>query len=244
MEQNPVNEYDAIFQWNMSADEVEAYKLAVCYQKEFKKLFGETADGATIRRNSLPQRSDPRKSSLFRHCWRLRRETRGLLDSTEYRNYIIGNLTILKIQNAYLAPNGLCGDKAWIRYKVWKRKFDQKMAEIACVAPPPSVSSTSPKIIQQIDRTKKFLFEKYEGAPTFDKLKATIDSGMFKLWAVTGKVSEFYIVLSPWVAKACDVAALAKQCSFSEALVREKCTDEVEGYFRHEYNHEFDAPAR
>jgi len=238
-------EYDAIFQWHMKPLEIEAYKLAVCYEKEYRRLFGETADGQAVRRNSLPKRTDPRKSNLFRHCWKMRRETRGLIDSTEYRNYIIGNLTILKLQNAHVEPNGICGDKAWIRYKVWKRKYDAKMAEVAATAPPPSVSTTSPKIIGQIDKTKKFLFERCDGEPTFDKMKNFIDTGIFKFWVATGKVSHYYVVISPFVARACDVDKLAEQCAFSAALMREKITEEVKGYFDYEYKHEFapSAPA-
>src|SRR4051812_22521533 len=109
--ETPLNEYNAIFQWNMSNDEIEAFKLAVCYEKEYKKIFGSTADGQDIRRNSLPQKNDPRKSNLFRQCWRMRRETRGLIESHEYQTYIVGNLSILKIQNGYVGPNTICGDK-------------------------------------------------------------------------------------------------------------------------------------
>jgi hypothetical protein len=234
-----MTEFDAIFQWNMSNDEIEVYKLAVCYVKEYKKLFSECVDGQAIRRNSLPLRSDPRKSNVFKHCWKLRRETRGLLESTEYKNYIIGNLTILKIQKGYVGPNAICGDKAWVRYKVWKRQYDAKMAEVSAIAPPPSVSTTSPKIIQQIDRTKKFLYERCEGEPTATKVKDFIASGIFRFWVMTGKVSQFYVVLSPFVAVATDVSKFAEQCSFSPALIREKCTQEVQNYFKHEFTHEF-----
>ena len=62
--------YDAIFEWNMSAMEIEAYKLAVLYEQEFVKLFGgtEDIDGQVFRRNSIPKRGDPRKSDIFRQC--------------------------------------------------------------------------------------------------------------------------------------------------------------------------------
>jgi hypothetical protein len=230
-------EYDAIFQWEMNFDETEVFKLAVCYEREFRKIFSDSIDVQTLRRNSIPSRNDPRKSGLFRHCWKMRRETRGLLDPNEYKNYIVGNLTILKIQKGYLSPNIICGDKAWVRYKVWKRRFDAKIAEKS-VENIPCVSSTDPKIIQQIDRTKKFLFESCEGSPTFDCLKSHFERGIFKFWTVTGKVSHFYCVLSPWLSRICDLEKFGEGCGFSPTLLREKITEEVQNYFKYEFKHE------
>jgi hypothetical protein len=222
----------------MNSDETEAFKLAVCYETEFRRLFGDCVDSQTMSRNSIPLRNDPRKSSLFRHCWKMRRETRGLIETHEYKNYIVGNLTIIKIQNGYLSPNIICGDKAWIRYKVWKRRFDAKIADKS-VENTPCVTSTDPKIIQQIDRTKKFVFENCDGVPSFDCLKSHVDRGIFKFWAVTGKVSHYYCVLSPWMAKLYDLEKFGQNCGFSPALLREKITEEVLAYFRHEFKHEY-----
>jgi hypothetical protein len=237
MEQDDV-EYNAVFEWKMNNDEIEVFKLAVLYQHEFRKVFGTETDGQTVRRNSLPMRSDPRKSNLFRHCWKMRRETRGLLFEDDYKHYIHANLTIIKIHKGRIEPNSICGDKAWVRYKVWKRHYDRKLSDMGVVAPPPSVSTTDPKIIAQIDKTKKFLFERCDGEPTFDKIKAFIDGGMVRLWVATGKVSQFYLVLSPFVARATDLKRLAEQCSLSVALLLENCTQEVKTYFSHEYQHE------
>lgn len=160
---------DAIFQWNMTSQEAEVFAIACLYDQEFRKQFGSETDGQTVRRNTIPKRKDPRKSDLFFKCWRLRRETRGLLELSEYKNYIHANLLILKLHKAYVAPNAICGDKAWIRYKVWKRKFEQKLSEAGACAPPPNIDTINPKIIAQIDKTKKFLFEKCDGQPTLEK---------------------------------------------------------------------------
>jgi hypothetical protein len=234
-----VTEYTPIFDHNMTSEEAGAYKLAVCYEREFRRLFADVTDPAVVRRNCIPKRGDPRKSGVFRHCWQVRRETKGLLDSADYRDYIVANLTVLKLNNAYVAPNGICGDKAWIRYKVWKRLRDAKLAELNAVAPPPSVATTNPKVIGQIDATKRFLFEKFDGEPTAAKVAASVADGKLRFWVATGKVSHFYVVLSPLLAAATDPDRFADGCGFSAPLAREKCTQEVKDYFRHEYHHEF-----
>ena len=232
--------HDAIFEWKMTPPESAAYKLAVIYEEEFLKTFsGPGLDGQTYRRNTISKRGDPRKSNLFRYCWKLRRETRGLLEPEQYRQYIRAQFVILKKNKAHVEPNAICGEKAWIRWKVYERWYNRKLAEKNCEAPPPSASRTNPKVVKEIDKTKRFLFEKFEGDPTQEKLKRFIDEGIFKFWVMTGKISPFYIVLSPHVEASCDLNELAASCSFDPTLMREKVTDEVREYFNHEYKHEF-----
>lgn len=229
-------DFDSIFQWNMDALEVEAFKLAVCYEKTFRKIFGSETDGQTLRMNSLPKRSDPRKSNLFRHCWKMRRETRGLIEGEEYKNFIHANIIIIKLNNGRIQPNCICGDKSWIRYKVWKRRYDVKMAELNSVAPPPSVSTTNPKIIAEIDRTKKFLFERCEGEVSIDKINGFINNGIFKFWVASGKVTPYYVLLSPFI-KTSD--ELLSGLGSSAGVFRDKLTTEVKDYFAYEFKHEY-----
>lgn len=232
--------YSAIFEWNMTRDEAEIYKLAVIYEEEFKKMFDDQPDidKSMFRPNTITKKSDPRKSNVFRYCWKLRRETRGLLEFQDYRHYIRANLTVLQAHKTNISPQMICGDKAWIRWKVWKRIFDRKMAEIASTPPPPSVSTTDPKLIREIDRTKKYLFERCEGSPTCEKIKEFIDNGFMKIWVMTSKVCPYYVVLSPFVAKSCDVSKLAESCAFDPALIKEMITQQVKDYFAHEFTHE------
>ena len=130
--------YDAIFQWDMSPAEAEVYKLALVYEEEFLNTFKDHMDGLVRRKNSLPKRGDPRKSNLFRHCWKLRRETKGLLEPHQYRLYIRANQTILLMNHkkgdkkgkVHVEPNAICGEKAWIRWKVYERWYNTKAAII------------------------------------------------------------------------------------------------------------------
>lgn len=230
---------ETILEYNMTVEEGEVFHIALVYEQEYKRMFADELDGQSVRRNSLPLRSDPRKSSLFRYCWKLRRETRGLLEQTEYKNYIRANLFIIKANRGHVEPNCVTGDKAWIRYKVWKRRYDQKIAEVSSQAPPPSVGNTSPKIIAEIDKNRKFLFEKCDGQPTFEKILHFIDLGVFRLWVATNKISPYYLSLSPIIEKTKRKSELFSVCTSSESLVKEKITEEIKDYFRHEYGYEF-----
>lgn len=224
----------------MSIEEAETFHIALTYEKEYRRMFTGLVDGQAVRRNSLPRRSDPRKSNLFRQCWKLRRETRGLIDQNEYKNYVKANFFIIKAHGGHVEPNCVTGDKAWIRYKVWKRRYDQKIAEMESQKPPPSVSTTHPKVVAEIDRTKKFLFEKCEGQPSFEKINKFVAEGIFRLWVATSKVSPYYLALSPFVQKTNCKSTLFSVCTCSESLIKEKITEEIEGYFRHEYKYEYD----
>lgn len=229
----------AILQWNMTNDEAFVYKIACIYEREFLKMFGgkkSNFDGQTFKRNTLPKKSDPRKSYLFRHCWKLRRETRGLLESSEFQPYIYANLSIIKMNKGHVEPTCICGDKAWARWKLHGRWVREKMEEKASVAPIPSGASDN-KVCMALDKTKKFLFEKCEGDPTEEKIHDFLEKGFFKFWIATGKVATYYCVLSPFVTESVD--KLAEACSFDPTLVRQRITDGVMNYFKEEFKHEY-----
>jgi hypothetical protein len=245
MEQNPVRT-DAIFQWNMTNAESETFSLACIYETQFLRLFkGFKNFGGEFRRNTLPKRSDPRKSLLFKHCWKLRRETRGLLEPHQYKRYIVANLSILKLNylkhdgSVRVEPNSICGDGAWMRWMMFERWCKNKDTDVSSEPPAPSVANTDIKVIIEIDRTKKFLYERCEGDPTQEKISNFFESGIFKFWTMTEKVSKFYIVLSPFVDQACNIEEFSDSCSFDPILFRQKITDEVKDYFKYEYTHEY-----
>ena len=119
----------SITKYKFDSEEEAAYKLAqkwieLClkyfpnYQHTHKKGFNLTAN--------------PKKSIIFKICYKLLRETKGLIDSSEYLLYMRAQLEILKVQSqknpmVSIEPACLVGDQAWKRWKLWKKKYDDKL---------------------------------------------------------------------------------------------------------------------
>ena len=226
---------DAIFQWNMTVPEAETYKIALTWESELDKHAPEHMKSPEWhRRNHISKHGDPRKSFLFKQCWKLRRETKGLLKEEEIRLYISANLTILKAHNAYMEINTMCGEQAWFRWKIWKRLYDKKMAQINNNPPPLPADS---KLIRELARTKRFIFERCDGEPTKDKIHTFIQEGFFKVWILQTKISMYYVILSPFVKDFLD--KLSKDCIFDVTLFQEKLNQEIIDYFNFEFQHEF-----
>lgn len=225
----------------MTQEEAEAFHLALLYEKEYLRIFNNSLDVFSLKRNTIPRRGDPRKSNLFRYCWKLKRETKGLLEKKEYKNYIIANLFIVKINNGYVEPTCITGDKAWIRYKVWKRKYDQKILEADCDKERIVNPVYDKKIIFQIDKTKKFLFEKCEGYVSYEKIKNFIDNGVFSLWCASQKVCCYYLILSPYIQKSEKKNDLLGFYNVSEDVIKNSLNKDIIKYFYQEYKHEYDS---
>lgn len=236
MEQK-LTKLEAIFQWDMTVPEAEAYKTALIWEILVDKHAPDSMKTPEWhRRNHISKRGDPRKSYLFKQCWKLCRQTRGLLKEGEMPLYIGANLVVLKAHNAYMEVNTICGDQAWLRWKIWKRHFDKKMAEINNNPPPPVAED---KVVRHLLRDKRFIFERCDGEVTKEKMEDFISKGIFKVWVMQSKVSMYYVTMSPFVAPYLE--ELGKTCGFDPALFKEKIDGTTSLYFRTEFEHEFDS---
>lgn len=230
-----LSKLDAIFEWNMSSAEAETYRIALIWEQEVEKIAPPYVKNSEWhRKNHLPKKGDPRKCLLFKHCWKFRRLTIGLLKEEEIRLYIVANLTVLKANNAYMEANVLCGDQAWIRWKIWKRHFDRKMAEETSSPPPPVAED---RVTRELLRTKRFIYEKCEGIVNQTTIDNLFNRGSIKLWIQQGKISIYYIMLSPFMKKY--IQPLSKDCCFDPKLFLEKIDKQIERYFQYEFNEEF-----
>lgn len=229
-----MDRYNAIFEWEMSPAETQAFKMACVWEEQVAKMF----PGIHLAR--LPRRGDPRKSNLFRYCWKMIRETRGLLKDDEYKLFIIANLQIIRANKGRIDPNVLCGDKAWVRWIVWKKLFDKKAKEVSgeqsIVEGEPDVK---PVVHKEISLTKRFLFEKCEGEPTEEKIKKFVEGPQLRTWMNSGKVSKYYLALSPWVGKVIDHDRMEAKYHFDPQNFLDRASKGVRDLFRKEFAHEY-----
>ena len=224
---------EEIKKWGMSSAEIKAYKLALIWEDLTRKMFPD------VKLAKLPKRGDPRKGSLFKYCWKLQRELNGILEEKEYHLYITGNLVILKNNNGRIDPNAICGEKAWKRWKVWKKFYDKKMIEINSRITNRSEKELNQEIISQLDNTKKFLFKQLGKNPAKEQLQKAIQENMLKYWAVSLKVSKYYLVLSPYIKEIWDEEKMEEDCNFDTNLYLKNITSDIKNYFRSEFEYEF-----
>ena len=113
---------EAIDKYNMDEMEANACRLAVMWLDQSRKTFPDY-------RHSKMRKGDPRKSLIFKICYKLARESNGIIEKNEYSLYIRAQLDVLKYVNeGNLTPlidaGCLVGEKAWRRWRLWKKRYD------------------------------------------------------------------------------------------------------------------------
>lgn len=219
---------ELILEYKMTKPEAKAFKIAIMYTELLKKYFPEYA-------NHTLGRSDPRKTILFKHCYKLLQECP--LQDHEYRLYLTAQFQVLKNINygtgdAFVSPSCITGEKAWTRWLFWKSRFQR----IQDRPEPPQVNANV--VIRNITKTKEFLqgkFSKLTRKDIYDNME-----NVFK-WCVLGEISGHYLALSPIVSYWLEERKIDLLDRFSIDLkhFRNDLTKEVELYFKKEFGHEF-----
>lgn len=213
---------EPILEYSMTPDEALAFKLGLMWIEISRKLFPNSKN-----MTSYPKRGDPRKGSLFKHCYTLLRETRDRVDAKDYKLFINAQLQMLKAieingQHPLIGPWCLLGDKAWIRWKMWKKKFEN----INKTKTTKDVDLETPDIEEvktELAKSKKYLFS------TEEDFK--INAGDVERAIKLGKISGFYAILSPWVKKYCNLEEIdLSYCAISP---------EISNYFMENFPKEF-----
>jgi len=222
-----MSELEPIIKYKMDDMEAKAFKIAIIWQEECNR---ELPKESCVR---LKRNSDPRKSTLFKYCYKLAKETKGILKDSELPLYVRAQLQILKSiregeVHALIEPHCLVGEKAWKRWKIWKYKYQKAMNKIERLE---EISTKAPKIIVELNKTMEFLEPR--GCLSEDEFKSNLQS--MTLWASLGQISYFYVVLSPWIKKFLP----ADHFEFDHVYYRSSITPQVEEHFRKKFAHEY-----
>jgi hypothetical protein len=218
---------EPIMTYQMTNLEAKAFKLSLLWEALTQKEFPEYSH------TKLRKSGDPRKSILFKYCYKLLKETKGLLEEKEYKNYITSQLHVYKSmveQYARIDPIILCGPKAWKRWKYWSYLY--KKQQMIIETQDVEIKAIPSNVIREIKATRKFLFDKFDGVPTFEALVENVSD--FHVWIGTGRISPYYVILSPYVSR------LEIQIFPIElGIYRQSITPEIEKIFKIEFNYEF-----
>lgn len=216
-----MDELELILKYKMTDLEAKSFKICLMWQDLCKQEFPNE------RHSKININKDPRKTTLFKYAYKLIKETKGLLSSDkEYYIYILAQLQMLKLMrdgkiHALIEPQILVGEKAWKRWKIWKRKFDKKINEIKTSTDLGLVTSKR-QIKIELKRTLEFLKGKdYKSISKED----------FERWVTTKVISPYYVILSPFANK------MIKD--FDCELYKPSITPEIEEFFKKEFSHEF-----
>lgn len=227
-EENKDVRLDAIVDYEMDELEAKAYKLALIWQDKSRKIFPDY-------QHTTMRRGDPRKSLVFKMCYKLVRETLGVIPDEEYHLYIRAQLDVLhnivthsKVP-VLIDPGCLVGDKAWKRWKLWKRKYDaisQRPAEVSQVTYPGIA-----KAILGLQTTKEFITKVFGANPGIEKYQEAKLNNNFCRWVNLGKISPYYLAISPYVNKVFTPEDL-KKLNFDLSVYRPCINDEVVKKFK------------
>lgn len=217
-----MNEYDPIFEYNLDEMETKAYKLSLIWYEKSRKIFPDY-------KHTIMKKGDPRKSLAFKYCFKLARETNGILLDEEYHLYIRAQLDVLANlvkhnRQILIDPGCLVGDKAWIRWKLWKKKYDSissKPQEVSKVTHP-GIS----KALYGLETTKEFLTKSLGADRTIEKYREAKINNNLSRWINLGKISPYYLAISPFISSIFTELEM-KKFNFDLAVYRESITEEV-----------------
>ena len=225
---------EPILDYNMDELEAKAYKVSLMWLDQSKKLFPDY-------QHTKMKAGDPRKSLIFKICYKLVRETQGLIKDEDYVLYVRSQLEILKHVNGnktlpLIDANCLVGDKAWKRWKLWKKKYDNlaaKPSDTSNFSKAPGIA----KAISGLESTLEFIVKTMGAKPPLEKYQEAKTNNNLIRWINLNKISPYYLVVSPYIAKILTEDDL-KRLNFDPSFYQDCIDDTVKSKFDELFGYE------
>jgi len=190
---NHMNYFDHITEKYKITDpgELLAIKFLYYWIENRIKIFPNTIH------SKFNKEKDPRKTLAFKYCYKLQRETLGLLKEDDFELYVKAQLHMLKYfatkynnQALIIEPQCLVGEKAWKRWKFYKFKYDS--LKNSPLEKPEENNRVNLEVLKQnLLRTRKFLSSKIE--LNRESIKKNNDNIL--LWNKLGSVDTYFLLL-------------------------------------------------
>lgn len=225
---------EAILDFEMDELQSKAFKLSLLWEIMVEKEF------PNYEHVQLRQKGDPRKSHLFRQCYKLVRDTKGLIPDREYRLYMLAQLHVLKHlgNNTHIDPRILTGDKAWVRWKIWKNRYDKNYENYKQTLVEAQPVASQFKVLTELKKTKSFFVEKFGHHPTENEIDKVLKDHSMVKWVTLKRVSPYYVLLSPWIAKILEGRPWQDVFLFDLSVYEASISPEIESYFKQEFDYE------
>lgn len=212
----------------MSRQEAFVWNLVIIYRQLLTKYFPEY---------KLPRigDGDPRKKEVFKYFWKLVNDTKDKLRPDEYRLYIQAQLSILKNvkrsdgEMPYIAPNRMVGDRAWARWCVWKKYFDN--TKVVLDPEKPKMDFTR-EAMASLSETHYALILRL-GDVSKEALTTALKSKMLFRMAMLKVVSPYFMVMSPIVTAYAEQNGIdMKSFGIDRDLYYSRINDEVRSFYK------------
>lgn len=222
---------EIILKYKMNPNEIKAMNLALIWEKYCNEEFPNE------RHVKLRKNSDPRKSNLFKYCYKAIRELKSIIDDKDLHLYVKAQLQILKLVSdgkihSLIEPQILVGEKAWKRWKIWKRSYDKKINK-HLIYEQLGIQTSPSKIKVLLNKNFEFLVS--NKCNEFKNFTAKAKDQTINRWIATGQISPYYLVLSPYCSKSKEFLNL----EIDFALYKPSITPEIENFFKEKFFHEF-----
>lgn len=218
-----VDQFSIPLQYEMTDEETQAYQLALLWMKKTVEYFPTMRLGPG---NKLRTTGDPRKSSLFKGMIQMIRRTRGLVEPSELKFYMIGQLYVCKKNNeeCFVNPNmtyGGAAERRWGLYKKWMKEARERRAGNSN----PDEEKISMEIVRAHLETSQVFLKKFvpEVIPQF--LADRFKNGDIAKWLKFGFIKPYFVALSP------TLQSLGMTTSTLSGVKKQEVIDAYKTYF-------------
>lgn len=181
---------EPILQYRMNEMEAKAFKISLMWEQITRR---ELPDYLHER---IGRKGDPRKTALFKYCYKLVSETKNQIPDNQYKLYVLAQIQMMKVlsngnMHALVTPAILVGEKAWVRWQIWKKKFDNHCKNRQQIE---QEKENKLHVFAAIRSSHEFLLEKL-GKVNDVTITQAVEDQRFMRWVNTEKVSPYYLLL-------------------------------------------------